>query len=114
MSQQDQAARPGARTAAATPTATPTANPTAAVRADPGPYTAPATGGPPIYYPPPCRAPVGGGPRRPWPVMGSALNVFGVLLWSFVVFGQFTTSWMSGAPLAEGTATLFVFFATLG
>jgi hypothetical protein len=39
--------------------------------------------------------------------------VFGVLLWSFLVFGQYTTSWLPGsAPLAEGAAVLFVLVAT--
>jgi len=51
--------------------------------------------------------------RRPRPVLGPALTVFGVLLWSFVVMGEFTTSWNSGAPLEEGTAIVLVVLATL-
>jgi hypothetical protein len=51
--------------------------------------------------------------RLPRPVLGPALTVFGVLLWAFVSFGQFTTSWFSGAPLDEGTAIAFVTLATL-
>ena len=36
------------------------------------------------------------------------------MLWSYVVFGQYTTSWLPGAaPLGEGTAFFFVFVADL-
>jgi hypothetical protein len=52
-------------------------------------------------------------PRVPRPVVGPAMSVFGALLWTFVVAGQFTTSWMSGAPLGEGAAIAMVFFGTL-
>jgi hypothetical protein len=52
-------------------------------------------------------------PRVPRPVIGPALSVFGMLLWTFVVAGQFTTSWMSGAPLSEGAAIAIVFFGTI-
>jgi hypothetical protein len=51
--------------------------------------------------------------RRPRPVLGPAITVFGVLLWAFVVMGEFTTSWNSGAPLEEGTAIVLVVLATL-
>ncbi len=58
-----------------------------------GPYrTAP-------YEPPPARI----GPT-PWPILGPALSSFGALLWTFVVAGQFTTSWSTGKPLAQTTA----------
>lgn len=51
-------------------------------------------------------------PKQPRPILGSAIAVYGVLLWSFIVAGQFATSWISGAPLSQGTAAFFVFVAT--
>jgi hypothetical protein len=50
--------------------------------------------------------------RRPWPLLGATLATYGGLLWSYVIAGQFTTSWMSGAPMNEGTAILIVLIAT--
>ncbi len=52
-------------------------------------------------------------PRKTRPLLGPALSVLGVLLWAFVVFGQFTTSWMFGAPLGQGTAVVAVVSLTL-
>jgi len=52
-------------------------------------------------------------PRKTRPVLGPALSVLGVLLWAFVVFGQFTTSWMFGTPLGQGTAVLAILLLTL-
>ncbi len=51
-------------------------------------------------------------PRRR-PVIGPALSVFGVLLWAFVVAGQFTTSLSLGRPLDQKVAIGFVAVATL-
>jgi hypothetical protein len=51
-------------------------------------------------------------PRRPRPMIGPALSVLGVALWAFVVMGQFTTSWMFGAPLGQGTAVFVIAFLT--
>ena len=50
---------------------------------------------------------------RPRFRLGPSLSVFGVLLWSYLVFGQFTTTWVPGsAPLGEGAAVLGVFACT--
>jgi hypothetical protein len=49
---------------------------------------------------------------RPWPVIGPVLSVYAVLLWSFVVFGQFTTSWSMGTPMSPQTAALAVLLLT--
>jgi hypothetical protein len=65
--------------------------------------------GQPAPYADPFRA-----QRQPRPVIGPALSVFGVLLWTFVVAGQFTTSWMNGTPMSEGAAIAIVFFGTIG
>jgi hypothetical protein len=51
--------------------------------------------------------------RKPQPLIGPVLTVYGALLWSFVVAGQFTTSWMSSGPLGEGWAVLIVMVSTL-
>jgi hypothetical protein len=52
--------------------------------------------------------------RRSHPVLGPTLTVFAALLWAYVVFGTFTTSWMAGsAPLGEGVAVLLVAVATV-
>ncbi len=48
----------------------------------------------------------------PRPLLGPALRIYGALLWSYVVFGQFTTSWIDGRPLGEGWALLGVFATT--
>jgi hypothetical protein len=45
-------------------------------------------------------------------VIGPALSLFAVLLWGFVVAGQFTTSWVTGAPLSQGVAVTFVLLTT--
>jgi hypothetical protein len=75
--------------------------------ADGAPYRVPA---PPIEAPEPALwAPV---PRKPRPIVGPALSVFAVLLWAFVVFGQFTTSWLLGAPLGQTTAVILVLLTT--
>ena len=34
----------------------------------------------------------------------AALAVYGVLLWSFVVAGQFATSWITGTPMRPSEA----------
>jgi hypothetical protein len=67
------------------------------------------------YRTPPRDESVGFGPpkRAPWPVVGPALSGFGVMLWSFVVAGQFTTSWSAGRPLDQGIAVGAVVFATV-
>jgi hypothetical protein len=51
------------------------------------------------------------GPRAR-PIAGPALALFAVLLWSFVVAGQLTTSWMSGGPLPQSFAIALVVIAT--
>ena len=51
--------------------------------------------------------------RKPQPLTGPLLSVYGGLLWSFVLAGQFTTSWMSGGPLDERWAASIVFVATI-
>jgi hypothetical protein len=45
-------------------------------------------------------------------VIGPALTVYAVLLWSFVVFGQFTTSWSMGTPMRPQIAALAVLVLT--
>jgi hypothetical protein len=48
------------------------------------------------------------------PLLGAVLRVYGALLWSYVIAGQFTTSWFDeGAPLGEAWATLIVVGVTL-
>jgi len=51
--------------------------------------------------------------RKPQPLVGPLLSVFGAMLWSFVVAGQFTTSWMSSGPMDERLAAFAVFAATI-
>lgn len=65
------------------------------------------------YRTPPheVRAPVPKPPTRPY--VGAAVATFGPMLWSFVVAGQFTTSWSTGKPLAQGIAAAAVFVTTL-
>jgi hypothetical protein len=50
--------------------------------------------------------------RKPWPVIGPALSVFAVLLWAFVVAGQYATSWEIGGPIGQGPAVSLVLLAT--
>ncbi len=52
--------------------------------------------------------------RKPQPLIGPVLSVYGALLWSFVLAGQFTTSWMNAGPMDERLALLTVFVATVG
>lgn len=67
----------------------------------------------PVEAPPPLEALQERPARAPSPVVGPALWVSGVLLWAYVVMGQFTTSWFShAAPLGEAAATLGVVLAT--
>lgn len=73
-----------------------------------GPYRIPVTPEPPTV---PAFRPVL--LPTPRPFLGSALAIYGVLLWSFVVAGQFATSWTTGAPLGNGTAVLIVFATTI-
>jgi hypothetical protein len=48
------------------------------------------------------------------PLLGPTLRVYGALLWSYVIAGQFTTSWFDdGAPLGEAWATLIVVGVTV-
>jgi hypothetical protein len=49
---------------------------------------------------------------RARPVVGPTLSVFAVILWSYLVAGQFTTSWMSGGPMPQGLAATFVLLTT--
>ncbi len=48
----------------------------------------------------------------PRPLLGPALRIYGALLWAYVVFGQFTTSWIDDRPLGEGWALLGVLATT--
>jgi hypothetical protein len=52
-------------------------------------------------------------PRKPRPLLGPTLSVFAVLLWTFVVAGQFASSWTLGIQLRNGEATIVVVLATL-
>jgi hypothetical protein len=47
------------------------------------------------------------------PVLGPVLRVYGALLWSYVIAGQFTTSWFDGTPIGEAWAALIVVGTTL-
>lgn len=71
-----------------------------------GPYRMPPVDQPMMNWQPQPQ------PKKPRPILGSAISVYGVLLWSFIVAGQFATSWISGAPMSQGTAAFFVFVAT--
>lgn len=51
-------------------------------------------------------------PPRRWPVLGPALSTYALLLWSYVVLGQLTTTLSAGTPLGEGKAFFFVFAIT--
>ena len=73
------------------------------------PYRLPTTPvEPPMPVYPDFRA-----PKKPRPILGSALAVYGVLLWSFVVAGELATSWISGVPISQGSALFMVFAATV-
>ena len=52
-------------------------------------------------------------PRPAWAVAGPTLRVFAVLLWSYVVVGQFTASWPLGRPIHPALALAFVALLTL-
>jgi len=81
------------------------------------PIAAPVAVEPPVpsgpYRTPPHEPHVTPRPPRGWPVVGPALGTFGVLLWSFVVAGQLTTSWTTGRPLGQTGAVFVVFVATV-
>jgi hypothetical protein len=47
--------------------------------------------------------------KKPSPILGSAIALYGIALWGFVIMGQFATSWISGTPIQNGTALFFVF-----
>jgi hypothetical protein len=70
-----------------------------------GPYRLPADA---IVLPPLPEAPA----KATRPLFGPAVSVFAVLLWAFVVVGQYTTSWTFGVPLGEGVAIGMVLLAT--
>ncbi|HQY63359.1 MAG: hypothetical protein IPF92_18065 [Myxococcales bacterium] len=53
------------------------------------------------------------GPRLPWAILGPSLRVFAVLLWSYVVVGQFTASWPLGRPISPVVALALVSLLTL-
>lgn len=72
-----------------------------------GPYRIPVAPEPPTT--PAFRPALAPTPR---PFLGSALAIYGVLLWSFVVAGQFATSWITGSPMSNGMAVFIVFAAT--
>jgi len=70
-----------------------------------------------IPMPTPSPAPESEAPRPPaHPMLGAALIVSGVLVWTFVVMGTFTTSWLPGGdtPLPEAVALAVVVVVTLG
>jgi hypothetical protein len=73
-----------------------------------GPYRIPA---PPdtitseLHFGPP--------PRKPRPLLGPTLSVFAVTLWTFVIAGQFASSWTLGVQVRNGEATLLVLAATV-
>jgi len=51
--------------------------------------------------------------KRPRPILGATLGVFGATLWAFVVVGQLTTSWSFGKPMSQGfalTSVALVYF----
>lgn len=121
--------------AAASPPEPAAASPEAPAEASPPPET-PVEGPPlpdPAEAPPPSQgwpyAPVGSGPYRtppydavpftaraprpPWATLGPALRVFAVLMWAYVVVGQFTVGWPLGRPLNPWTALALVLLLTL-
>jgi hypothetical protein len=77
---------------------------TTATAEDGAPYRVPA---PPVEPPEPevfSFAP----PRKPRPIIGPALSTFAIVLWTFVVVGQFTTSWPLGTPISQGAAAVLL------
>lgn len=95
-----------------TPTSTTEASkPPEPAAAPPTAIEPPVPSGP--YRTPPheVQAPIPRPPTRPY--LGSAVATFGPMLWSFVVAGQFTTSWSTGKPLAQGSAAGVVLVTTL-
>jgi hypothetical protein len=52
-------------------------------------------------------------PRKARPLIGPALSVFAAMLWTFVVAGQFASSWRLGVQVRSGEATILVAVATL-
>ncbi len=115
------------------PTAPLEAAPAAAAPA-PAPAPAPAIGAPEatapeaplpsgapyrVPAPPPVPEPMtpelysfGPPPRKPRPLIGPALSVFAVMLWSFVVAGQFASSWSIGINVRNVEATVLVLSLT--
>jgi len=93
--------------------------PTAPVSAPSGaPLIAPVTA--PLsapYRAPPQEEPAPPPATRAWPIMGSALWVFGVSTWAFLVMGELTTSYGLGKRdllVGEGLAAAFVVCAGIG
>ncbi len=95
--------------------ATATAHPMGVAVPDPSALEAPVPSGAPyrVPAPPPAAEPMtpeiyfGPTPRKPRPLIGPALSVFAVMLWSFVVAGQFASSWSLGIQVRSSEA-LFV------
>ena len=83
------------------------APPAVMVAPDPSALAAPVPSGAPyrVPAPPPAAEPMtpeiyfGPAPRKPRPLIGPALSVFAVMLWSFVVAGQFASSWSLGVQV---------------
>jgi len=101
-----------AAVAMAAPQAAPDASALASPLSSGAPYRVPA--------PPPALEPVatpelyfGPPPRKPRPLIGPALSVFAVMLWTFVVAGQFASSWTLGVRVRNGEATILLLFLTL-
>lgn len=80
----------------------------------PAPHAWPPVSAGPYRTPPYEATPyVARGPRPAWAVMGPSLRVFAVLLWSYVVVGQFTASWPLGRPISPVVALALVVLLTL-
>lgn len=47
-------------------------------------------------------------PKKARPILGGAVWTYGALLWAFVIFGQFTTSWGLSTPLNQTAAIVIV------
>ncbi len=102
--------------AAPAPPAPVEAHPTAVVAPDPSALEAPVASGAPYRVPAPPPATelmtpeiyFGPTPRKPRPLVGPALSVFAVMLWSFVVAGQFASSWSLGIQVRSSEALLLV------
>ena len=71
----------------------------------PAPPPSPEPPAPELYFGPP--------PRKPRPLMGPALSIFAVLLWSFVIAGQFASSWSLGIQVRSDPAFAIVVLTTL-